>query len=336
MDRIISQPQTATKKKLIFLLPSSIVEIQLLILDILARAANLRTVAHGRWKTFRRCGGGKPPTEPMNPSKGIFGNAPESPDTEDSASSPFKTLATDGETTPKNPFSNAEQTESPFADGALDSTKTVRTPEPHPKPAHAASPFELADPEEEFGYDAPSDFGSTSPPPIPTADSPFATAPSKTEDTPAKPVEPKKSVAEAAKAPAPAPATVTEAHRPAAAPGPMPSYEQPEIRQLELRAIFGVDRELSADEILRRLRSLAGIRNVTRIDSETLAALNVLNRNLAGLVPEAAPMRVSFGGAPVEFIRSGRVCLAVINDGSFAPGTKETIIIAARELDRMP
>jgi len=335
MDRIISQLQTTTKKKLIFLMLSSTVEIRLLILDILARAANLRTVAHERRKTFRRCGVGKLPTKPMNPSKGIFGNAPESPDTEDSASNPFKALAPDGETPPQNPFTNAEQNESPFAAGALDSTKTVRTPEPQPKPAHAASPFELAEPEEEFGYDAPSDSGSGSPSPTPAADSPFAMAPAKTEATPAKPVEPRKSVAEVAEAATPTPATVKEAHRPATAPNPMPSYEQPEIRQLELRAIFGVDRELSADEILQRLRSLAGIQNVTRIDAEALAALNVLNRNLAGLVPETAPMRVTFGSAPVEFIRSGRVCLAVINDGSFAPGAKETIIIAARELDRM-
>jgi len=109
----------------------------------------------------------------------------------------------------------------------------------------------------------------------------------------------------------------------------------PEIRQLELRAIFGVDRELTGEEILERLRSLAGIRNVARVGVEAIGALDVLTRSLGALGTEATPMRITFGGSPVEFIRVGEVCLAVMNDGSFAPGVKETIIIAARELARM-
>jgi len=272
----------------------------------------------------------------MNPSKGIFGSSPESLDSDDAASSPFKALSGEDPSPPTNPFSNPDQQDSPFAAGSLDSTKPARIADPRPKTAGDASPFELAEPEEDFGYDAPDHATPAST--TPATASPFAAAPEKAEESQPKPTE------EPEPKPAPSPARQSAAatakpSAPASEPAPASydsmSYEQPEIRQLELRAIFGVDRELSAEEILQRLRSLSGIRNVTRVSPEAVAALDVLRRNLVSLVQESAAMRVTFGGSPVEFIRSGDACLAVINDGSFAPGVKETIIIAARELARM-
>jgi hypothetical protein len=115
----------------------------------------------------------------------------------------------------------------------------------------------------------------------------------------------------------------------------LPESTSGQIRQLELRAIFGVERELSADEILQRLRGLSGIRNVVRVGHEELAAFENLRRCLGGLAPVGAPMRLMFGNSPVELVREGRVVLAVITDGSFAPGVRETIMIGAREIDRL-
>jgi len=264
----------------------------------------------------------------MNPSKGIFGSVPDSPDPKDAESSPFKAMANDDE--PANPFANPGRDESPFASGSLEPPKPAETAEP--KSAGAASPFELAEPEEGFGYDAPES-------PATAPSSPFAAAPpaEKSPEPEPAPAEPPVGLGTPEPA-APAP-TPSQPARPAPAPAPAEpatdSYEMPEIRQLELRAIFGVDRELSAEEILERLRSLAGIRNVARVGVEAVNALDMLRHNLASLGTEAAPMRITFGGSPVEFIRTGNVCLAVMNDGSFAPGVKETIIIAARELARM-
>jgi hypothetical protein len=37
----------------------------------------------------------------------------------------------------------------------------------------------------------------------------------------------------------------------------------------------------------------------------------------------------------LEFIREGSVLLAVQTDGGFAPGVRETLMIVARELDRL-
>ena len=40
--------------------------------------------------------------------------------------------------------------------------------------------------------------------------------------------------------------------------------------------------------------------------------------------------------APLEFIREGAVMLAVLTNGGFAPGVRETLMLVARELDRLP
>jgi len=102
-----------------------------------------------------------------------------------------------------------------------------------------------------------------------------------------------------------------------------------------LRAIFGVDRELSSDEIVQRLRGLAGVRHAVRVGSEEIGAMDMLRRSLSGMAGENTPLKLSIGGAPVDFIREGKAVLAVMTDGSFAPGVRETMIIAARELNRM-
>lgn len=111
--------------------------------------------------------------------------------------------------------------------------------------------------------------------------------------------------------------------------------ESSSIRQLELRAIFGVDRELSADEILQRARSLTGIRSLARVAARELATIEGLKNLLPSLGFGSGPLRLYAGNIPIEFIREGSVVLAVQTDGSFAPGVRETLMIVARELGRL-
>jgi hypothetical protein len=115
------------------------------------------------------------------------------------------------------------------------------------------------------------------------------------------------------------------------------SYESDSrsIRQLELRAIFGVDRELSAEEILQRARSLPGIRHVARIPAADTATVDSFKRVIAGLGFGVGQVKLYCGSVPIEFIRESGVILAVQNDGSFAPGVRETLMIVARELGRL-
>ncbi|TAE78248.1 MAG: hypothetical protein EAZ65_04910 [Verrucomicrobia bacterium] len=107
------------------------------------------------------------------------------------------------------------------------------------------------------------------------------------------------------------------------------------IRQLELRAIFGVDRELGAEEILQRARALPGIRHVACVSAVEGGVVDAFKRVVAQLGFGSAPVRIFCGNVPVEFIREGKILLAVQNDGTFAPGVRETLMIVARELGRL-
>lgn len=115
------------------------------------------------------------------------------------------------------------------------------------------------------------------------------------------------------------------------------SYESDShsIRQLELRAIFGVDRELSAEEILQRARALPGIRHVARVPAADSGTIDALKRVIASLGFGAGQVKLYSGSVPIEFIRESNVLLAVQNDGTFAPGVRETLMIVARELGRL-
>ena len=107
------------------------------------------------------------------------------------------------------------------------------------------------------------------------------------------------------------------------------------IRQLALRAIFGVDRELGAEEMLQRARSLSGIRHVARIPAAEVATVDAFKKLVGNLGFPAGQVKLVSGNLPIDFIREGNVVLAIQNDGSFAPGVKETLIIVARELGKL-
>jgi hypothetical protein len=106
------------------------------------------------------------------------------------------------------------------------------------------------------------------------------------------------------------------------------------IRQLELRAIFGVDREMNHDEIIQRARALPGVRHVARVGTQDISAIEALKQVLANLGFGAGGLKLYAGSVPVDFIREGNVLLAVQTDGGFAPGVRETLMIVARELGR--
>lgn len=282
----------------------------------------------------------------MNSSRGIFepqeGFAPAPP-----AKSPFA-VADDGPST--SPFAVLSEPESPFASMkdehptrlAAEPGRPAKLPERRPAggdmpSAEARSPFAAevvpASPFEAAA--APSSpFGAT-PPPVPAAAppaSPFGFA-QETAPAPAPAAAPAPTpVAAPAQAPAPAPAAP-----PAAPAAESDSFESDSrsIRQLELRAIFGVDRELGAEEMLQRARGLSGIRHVARVPAGENATIDGLKRVIGSLGFPAGQVKLVCGNVPIEFIREGNVMLAVQTDGSFAPGVRETLMIVARELGRL-
>jgi hypothetical protein len=107
------------------------------------------------------------------------------------------------------------------------------------------------------------------------------------------------------------------------------------IRQLELRAIFGVDREMNVEEILQRSRALPGMRNISRVSPQDMGAIETLKHLLPNLGFGSGGLKLYSGSVPLEFVREGSVMLAVQTDGGFAPGVRETLMLVARELGRM-
>lgn len=106
------------------------------------------------------------------------------------------------------------------------------------------------------------------------------------------------------------------------------------IRQLELRAIFGVDREMTESEIYERCRALPGIQNIARVNAQDMGTIDALKGLMSNLGFGSGGLRLYAGPAPVEFIREGSVLLAVQADGGFAPGVRETLMLVAREFGR--
>jgi len=295
----------------------------------------------------------------MNTSRGIFETVPgQAP-----AASPFTVVP---EAAPVSPFAQARP-DSPFAMAedtngakALEPGKPAKLPE---KRRAGETPFQVAEPKEGFGYEAtPPSFASSpfevappaspfaiaTPPPAPQAASPFsyeqppaaalapAPAPAPTFGGWPQPAAPSTPVPVAQSTPA-APQVSAPAPVPTPAPTQQPVSQESDsfsIRQLELRAIFGVDREMNHDEIIQRSRALPGIRHIARVGTQDIAAIEAIKHVLANLGFGGGGLKLYAGSVPVDFIREGSVLLAVQTDGGFAPGVRETLMIVARELGR--
>lgn len=305
----------------------------------------------------------------MSANRGIFDTLP--PSDQNGGVNPFSFA---GEAHPvSNPFA-AAPIQSPFATVA-DHGQERHVPEPGkpakipaPRLKVAESPFQVAaENGSAYGYEAPQVSNLVAAPfsvanhaePVSLPVAPVQHNPFSVHREPVAPPQPApqqsfgswpqpQEVAAAAsfaqhlaqQAPAP---QVVAAPAPVAAVAPVPAYtapapqieEAPVFRQLELRAIFGVDREMSADEILQRTRSLPGVKHVARIGTVDVAALENLKATLAGLGFGGGAIRLYSGSVPIEFVRDGNTMLAVQTDGGFAPGVKEAIMIVARELEKM-
>lgn len=105
--------------------------------------------------------------------------------------------------------------------------------------------------------------------------------------------------------------------------------------QAALRAIFGVDHEMTVEEILQRLRALPGIRHIAQVTPDDVAAVDGLKKSLSELGFGTANIRIYGGNQPMEFIRHANTLLAVQTINGFGPGVKEAIKIATQEIQRL-
>jgi hypothetical protein len=241
---------------------------------------------------------------------------------------------------PKSPFATDDRDDSPFASPAPESKSPFSEAVGVPADGGSGS-------KSPFGYEPPMGGGITSP---------FGEAATPVELPPAKAAEPKPEASPFGLAEDPAPALPApgapvgatdpvglsepvrkpEPPKPSSwDPAPAEESDSCSIRQLELRAIFGVDRELSESEILQRARSLPGIRQLSRVAGDQVGTVDAMKRLIKGLGFGEGQVKLYCGSAPIDFVREGPVLLAVQTDGGFAPGIRETLIIVARELAKL-
>ena len=319
----------------------------------------------------------------MSNNRGIFESFPNQPIAR--PDSPFAVVQDPAApAAAASPFTAVARQESPFT--VIDEASDSRPVEPGrparvPERRKAESPFQVAEPSEGFGFEAPAKPYTSAPFESPAASaapaaSPFSVAPQQPAASPfsvepsrgpspstqaaiaaftnwqepaaAAPAAPAAAAAvpqafaqpSPATAPAPAPAIpVPAAFAPAPTPIAAPSDDSQSdsfsIRQLELRAIFGVDREMNPEEILQRSRALPGMRNIARVSPQDMATVDALKQLLPNLGFGSGSLKLYSGSVPLEFIREGSVMLAVQTDGGFAPGVRETLMLVARELGRL-
>lgn len=292
----------------------------------------------------------------MNTNRGIFENFPNQ--TANPKESPFaaaetaETPATGSPFTPvSNPFSAVAKQDSPFAvaDEKKDAPKAQASGS-----EKKDSPFQVADqvaePSEGFGFEAPAKTAEKSPVASPFEAGPASSTPAASPFAAAEPSKTASASTQAAiaafgdwKEPAaseapqkPAAAATDASEKPAATEDSFDdsNSDSYSIRQLELRAIFGVDREMTTDEILQRSRALPGIRNIARVSSQDMGSIEGIKNLVPNLGFGNGALKLYIGSVPLEFIREGKVLLAVQTDGGFAPGVRETLMLVARELGR--
>ena len=319
----------------------------------------------------------------MSTNRGIFESFPNQPAAPQD--SPFAIVHEPAEAAPAtSPFAAVARQESPFT--VVDEVNDSRQVEPGrparlPERRKSESPFQVAEPTEGFGFEAPARVASpfeTPPAAAPAPASPFSAPPQQPAASPfsgesQRPVsastqaaiaaftnwqEPAAAAPSVQSAPAvfsqPTPsvfAAATASPAPTPTPTPAPAVQPASaaaemfgdsasdssfsIRQLELRAIFGVDREMNTEEILQRSRALPGMRNIARVNPQDMGTIEALKNLLPNLGFGSGGLKLYAGSVPLEFIREGQVLLAVQTDGGFAPGVRETLMLVARELGRL-
>ena len=264
---------------------------------------------------------------------------PEQRSPQAGAAAPAAEFAPAPEAPKASPFAIVPENEERDVSGA------VRLPERR-KPAE--TPFQMAEPQG-FGFEAqpqskvsPLESAPSAPAPQQASPaSPFSIDQSASSPAPAPAQNPFGGWPQADATPAPPAPQAAFAQHPVAAPAQSP-IEQPSvqgsdsysIKQLELRAIFGVDREMTTEEILQRSRSLPGIRQIARVDKNDISTVDAMKQVISNLGFGSGAIKLYSRSVPIEFIREGEALLAVQTDGGFAPGVRETLMIVARELGR--
>jgi hypothetical protein len=274
---------------------------------------------------------------PRNPfqSKAVtpVGSASEAPPFEQAVEGGFEMKGISASEAPVGnidaaPLGGERAAEAPFADEGANVSNEATNPFGGPKEGPAAEK-PASNPMSDFGR-APENQGQmpTEAPAFPSAAVPAPAAPAPAAPAPAAP---------APAAPAPAPAPAAEKLAPVSKPtlsAPLEPINS--IKQLEVRAIFGVDRELSRGELVERAKGLPGIKNLSPVSGEEVVAMETVQNCMSNLgFGQRENILLTCPNGVIEFVSQGTSTMAVVRDGDWKPGVRETLIIISRELDKL-
>ena len=141
----------------------------------------------------------------------------------------------------------------------------------------------------------------------------------------------------------------SEASNPAAAVAPAPVAQSKPVpaqaaapsvtgdtSQLILRAIFGVSRDLNREEIVQRARTLPGVRNLQLVSPADIGAFAAFRSSIERMgFGEQSAIAITTNGGVVDFVEEPGASLAVLHEGTYAAGVRETLILVAREIARL-
>lgn len=107
-------------------------------------------------------------------------------------------------------------------------------------------------------------------------------------------------------------------------------------RQLELRAIFGVEGEMSREQILQLARDLPGIRELSVVGGSEMNAIDTLGEVMSRFgYGDTSSWQISCSGGVVDFVSAENTTLAILREGRYPAGVWEKLMIVARELGRL-
>lgn len=291
---------------------------------------------------------------PANPFASLGGGQAKS-----STASPF---AAASPTEPESPFGFAAEEESApvneLPQAKIPEKRTqapLPAPEENPFQTSLGSPQQPVEPKKASPFGAANTFEDPAAPQSPLAESPQsfgggegapmgqpqepapAAAPAQQAASPvSEPAQQAKEQPLAASSLASTPAASAPSSQPApAAAASTPPAGGQSTRQLELRAIFGSEGEMTRDEILTRAKALPGIREVTVVGAGEAAAIQTIGDVMTRFgYGSAGAWQMTCSGGVVDFITSEGTTLAVLREGRYPAGVWETLMIVARELGK--
>jgi len=119
-----------------------------------------------------------------------------------------------------------------------------------------------------------------------------------------------------------------------------PSRSAPAVHgnmpQLVLRAIFGVTRELDKKEILERARTLPGVLKLHLVSPDEATAMSFIRSSVQRMgFGDQHSMSLHTDAGTIDFVEEPGATLAVLHEGEYEAGVRETLFIVARELGRL-